>query len=92
VSRAQAQTLLASLKVPTASLAATLDLWDLERAANVRGLTEPQIVRAWKDKIISQAQAEIELEAEGYTAFDAWVLLSIANGGPLGSAPAGGIV
>lgn len=58
---------------------AIMGRWDLEAAINVRALTESQIVAAYGYKIISQADAQTELEQIGYSPRDAWVLLSIKH-------------
>jgi hypothetical protein len=62
-------------------------VWELERAATFRPLTEAQLVAAWGNGVLTQAEAESELVAIGYTAFDAWVLLSNHNKGPLPGKP-----
>lgn len=87
--RSAAQSALSDLKVPPDGMSSLLDLWDHERAANVRTLTAAEIVDAWHVKIIDQPTAVAELVAIGFSAFDAWVLLSIKNKGPLGNQPGG---
>jgi hypothetical protein len=54
-----------------------LALWEVEAAASVKVLTTAQIASAMHLKIITQAEAEAELVALGYTPWDAWVLLSV---------------
>lgn len=76
-----------ALKVPPTQVHAIVSTWDIERGANLKVLTEAQIVAAWKKNIIGDAEALNELQAAGYTPRDAWILLSTAQGSPLGSAP-----
>lgn len=76
-----------ALKVPPTQVQAIVSTWDIERGANLKVLTEAQIVAAWKKLIIGDAEALAELQSAGYTPRDAWILLSTAQGSPLGSAP-----
>lgn len=62
--------------------------WDVEHSATVRLLTPAQIASAWGLGIMDQATAQAELVAQGYTAFDAWVVLSIHNKAALPDRPA----
>lgn len=78
------------LGLSTAQADELLGVWDLELGATVRQLTEAQIVQAFGYGILDQAEAQAELEAIGYTPWDAWVLLSIKNKGALGNPPARG--
>jgi hypothetical protein len=66
-----------------------IKMWELERGANLKILTTGEITAAWEYKILDDPQALGALEALGYTAFDAWVILSIKNKAPIGAAPAG---
>lgn len=61
--------------------------WELQAAANVKTLTETQIIDAWYYKNITQAEAIDDLGAIGYTPYDAWVLLSNKAKGPLPDKP-----
>lgn len=81
---------LADLHVSEAQAGELMALWDLEAGINVRQLTEGQIVAAWDAGILSQAEAQAELRHLNYTAFDAWVLLSIKNKQPLPDRPEAG--
>lgn len=78
---------LARLNIPQDSIDSIITTWEVEASVNVRTLTEPQIVDAQAAGIITIDQAMTELTAIGYTAFDAWVLLSIKNKGPLPNQP-----
>lgn len=64
--------------------------WQVERDASVRILTAAQVAEAFKAEIITQGEAITELVDQGYTPFDAWVILSIKIGSPLPGKPAGG--
>lgn len=81
---------LATLQVPADAATDIIATWQLENSINVKTLTEAQIVDAWKLQVMDQGTAEQELQNIGYTPYDAWVLLSIRNKGPLGAPPAPG--
>ena len=67
-----------------------LELWDIEAAANVKALTQGEITAAFEYGNMTQDEATTELLHIGYTPFDAWVLLSNKNKGPLPGKPAQG--
>lgn len=90
ITRDTAVNSLNTLRVPADQVAAIVATWDLEVSVNVKTLTESQIVDAWAAQIITIDQAMTELTNIGYTPFDAWVLLSIKNKGPLPGQPAQG--
>jgi hypothetical protein len=75
------------LNVPATEIDSIVTTWEIEASVNVKTLTEAQIVDAQAAGIIDIDQAMTELQAIGYTAFDAWVLLSIKNKGPLPNQP-----
>ncbi len=83
-------TTLDSLEVPAAQRQELMTAWQLERGSNVKLLTESQIADAWAYAVMSPDEAITELEALGYTPYDAWVVLSLKNKGPIGPAPAKG--
>jgi hypothetical protein len=89
IDAAAARAALAAMHVPAEEIDDILRLWTLEREANVRHLTEAQIVSAFKTGLLDQAGAQARLEQIGYTPEDAWVLLSIAAKGPLPNRPSG---
>lgn len=78
---------LVALSVPAASIPEMLATWAMENAVSVRVLTEAQIVKAWKTLVLTSGEALTELSNIGYTAFDAWVLLSNEAGAPLPDKP-----
>lgn len=86
----QAITTLDALEVPAAQRQELITAWRVERGSNVKLLTEAQIVDAWNYGIMDPDTAVAELEALGYTPYDAWVVLSVKNKGPIGPAPARG--
>ena len=88
IDSAVAGTALDSLKIPATQRDTLLFTWGLERDASVRVLSEATIASAWKYGIMSDGEAITELQGLGYTAFDAWVYLSVHNKGPLTSTPA----
>jgi len=67
---------LTKIGVPPASVAAVVQTWQVENSIAVRVLTEAQIADAFAAQILTQGEAQTELENLGYTPFDAWVLLS----------------
>lgn len=77
INRQAAEHALGVLEIPAAQITEMLAAWDLELSVTVKQLTEAQIADAWKENIISQDEAIGELQHIGYTAYDAWVLLSI---------------
>ena len=87
ISRAVVQDTLTKLGVPTGQVSDILATWDLEAAVNVRLPTESQVVDAWHLTIIDQDKATAELVRMGYSAHDAWLLLSIKNKAPLPGEP-----
>ena len=78
---------LGSLGVPGSQRSELLQIWAVERGATVKTLTESQIVDAVYYGIMDPVTAGTELEALGYTPYDAWVLLSLKFKAPLGTAP-----
>jgi hypothetical protein len=90
ITRQAATQALGELRLPAAQQTELLALWTLEIGINVRQLTPAQLVSAWSNGILTQDEAQAELEALGYTPFDAWVLLSDKNKAPLPGKPARG--
>lgn len=78
---------LGNLGIQARQITEIMTVWKLEYAANVRIPTEAQIVSAWYYQIIDQSTAQQELEYLGFSAHDAWLLLSVRNKGPLPSEP-----
>lgn len=78
---------LADLEVPATQAAQLTTLWDLERAANLKVLTPSEITDAWYYNLIGPDEAVTLLERDGYTAYDAWLLLNIKNKGPIKDFP-----
>lgn len=78
---------LSKLGIPATTVDAIIGDWEIQAAANVKILTETQIIDAWYYKVIDQAEAINDLGAVGYTPYDAWVLLSNKAKGPLPNRP-----
>lgn len=78
---------LATLQLGSEEISHLLSIWDLELANNLKILTEAQVVAAWDKNVLDQDTAISELKLLGYSAYDAWVLLSTKNGGPLDNQP-----
>jgi hypothetical protein len=70
-----------SLGVPAAQRDEYLTVWALERASNLKILSETVIAQAWKQGNLQDDEALTELEAHGYTPRDAWLYLSVHNKG-----------
>lgn len=83
---AAASAALDTLGVPAAQRDEYLTVWALERANNLKILSEGAIASAWKYTIITDDEALQQLEAHGYTPHDAWIWLAIHN---KGTGPAG---
>jgi hypothetical protein len=81
---------LTRLGIPAAAIAGIIADWDAVASINVKTLTEAQIVDAWAAKVLTDGEAEQELNNIGYTPFDAWVLLSVKAKAPLPDRPAQG--
>lgn len=75
----QTRTALVALGVTAANAGQLIAVWDLERIANVRVLTEAQIAGAQFYGVITQAEATAQLESLGYSAKDAWIILSVRS-------------
>lgn len=94
IDAAAATSALATLGVPAEAIQQQIATWDVERTTQVRVLTESQIVMAFIYNVFSadvstnQATAQAYLVDLGYTAYDAWVLLSARAHGPLPNMPA----
>lgn len=71
----QASASLDAIGIPAAQRDYLLGLWSIEQAANVRMLTEAQIVKAVKMQLIKPEDALKRLIAMGYLADDAVLLL-----------------
>lgn len=67
-----------------------LTTWELEANALVRLPTPAQIEDAFAYTIINQDQAITDLQALGYSAHDAWLVLSVKNKAALPNEPARG--
>lgn len=87
ITRDAAQHALTALEIPAPQITEMLAVWDLELSVTVKQLTEAQIADAWKENIISQDEAIAELQHIGYTAYDAWLLLSIKGKSALSNKP-----
>lgn len=87
IDTATAQQALTALQVPGAAIDGLIASWDVAASVNVKTLTEAQIVDAWDKQVLTVDQASAELQAIGYTPFDAWVLLATKNAANAGPAP-----
>lgn len=81
---------LVTLQVPPAAINDIMATWQLENSISVKLLTESQIADAWQYAIMDESTALTELQNIGYTPYDAWVVLSLKNKGPLPGQPAQG--
>lgn len=88
ISAATAKDALGKLQIPVGTIEQIIEDWNLQSAANVRVLTETQVIDAWYYEVIDQGEAINDLAAIGYTEYDAWVLLSNKAKGPLPGKPA----
>lgn len=84
-----AKSLLSDLGMPDAQITNLLAVWDVELQAQVRILTEAQILDAVEYGIADQGWATGRLEALGYSADDAYTLISIKLKSPQPNPPEG---
>lgn len=84
---ATATTAFQRLGVPPASVDKLITNLQLQAQADVKTLTAAEILAAAKYTIMTPAEALEDLQAIGYTAYDAWVKLSIEARGPLPDQP-----
>jgi hypothetical protein len=75
IPRIQASNDLDAIGIPAPQRDLLLSLWDIELDANVRRLTEAQVVKAVKMKLIDETEGISRLVAMGYPATDADLLL-----------------
>lgn len=75
------------LGVPGAAITDIISTWEVVASVNVKTLTEAQIIDAWAKGVLTNDQASGELQAIGYTPFDAWVLMATKNQANAGPAP-----
>lgn len=67
--------LLDKIGIPTQQRDILISLWSVEQSANVRTLTEAQVVKAVAKQIITADEGAARLTAMGYSATDAQLLL-----------------
>jgi hypothetical protein len=87
IDRAAAASLLGNLNLPAAQVTQLLAGWDVDIAANVKRLSAAQIATAFYYQAITQDQAMVALEADGWTPYQAWILLSNRVHAPLPNPP-----
>ena len=75
ITRTQALTALNNIVPAPDASSMYIALWDEERAANVRPLTQAQVVHAYKASIIDLPTATQRLLDMGYSQLDATILL-----------------
>ena len=83
ITESEARQYLHSLNVGAAAVDNYVAIWNLERDAAMRQLTEAQIVKAHKDGLITGQDAHDRLTAFGYTDGDANILLGVKPGDPI---------
>lgn len=77
INKATASSLMDGIGTPATQRDYLLGLWDLETAANVRTLTQAQVIKAVKDQVMPTEEAQRRLEAMGYSEEDAVLLLEM---------------
>lgn len=75
ISRQQASNDLDAIGIPASQRDFMLGLWDIEREANTRHLTEAQVVKAVHKQLITETDGQARLVAMGYSADDASLLI-----------------
>lgn len=95
ITATEATAALATLNVPPDAITQYIQTWDVERTTQVRVLTQGEITTAFHYNVFSpdpatnQATAMGLLQDLGFSAYDAWVILSARNHGPLPGQPPG---
>lgn len=84
IDEAEAQTTLDRLGVPPSEKADLLEVWRLERAANVATLTASQVAGAARRGLLSPEEALERLQRLGYDRADAEIILGLAFPPPRG--------
>jgi len=79
IDRATAIATLAQVGLPSDQIDEIVRFWALELGVSVQTLTAAQIAAAFRLELLSQADAQAELEDLGYDPWSAWALLSIAK-------------
>jgi len=79
---------LAQMGVPSKTITTLLNDWKLAQQAETPNITESQIAAAVYYEIETIPEGYADLQAIGYTPYDAWRLLSIRMHGPV-SLPGG---
>jgi hypothetical protein len=87
ITAATARAALLKYNIPPGTVELVIGTWTIQAAASVKTLTAAEIEAAWAKQVIDQPTALADLEAIGYTPFDAWVKLSTKAGGPLPNPP-----
>lgn len=87
ITKIEATANLQALKVDTTEITALLAIWDREISQAVRTLSMSEISGAFYYQIITYTEATGYLETLGYSAHDAWVILSLRAKGPLPNEP-----
>ena len=82
-----AQDALTRLGVASNAVADIIADWTAIAQINVKTLTSGEVTDAFKYGVLKQGAAIQELVNIGYTEYDAWVLLSVKNEGPLPGEP-----
>ena len=85
---ADAQKALQTIGLQDAEIRDLLGVWDAERQAPIQLPTEAQIAGAFHYGVIDQQEAQSKLETLGYRPYDAWLILSERQHGPLPGRPA----
>jgi hypothetical protein len=89
ITATEAQSGLQGLGMPATQIATLLDTLTYQRQAEVVIPTASQIASALYYGVITSAAAMSKLENLGYSAADAWLVLSVRMHGPITPAPAG---
>jgi hypothetical protein len=77
IDKGKASNMLDAIGMPATQREYLLRLWVLEESANVRTLTEAQVIKALKDQLISVEDAAGRLVAMGYSETDVSILLGM---------------
>lgn len=88
LTKSDATSELEALDIPGPAAKDLINVWDVTTVQTVKLLTPAQIIDAWYYALQTTDETLGMLEALGYDAIDAWLLLAIKNKGPLKDVPA----
>lgn len=87
ITGAQAEDILTQLGIKPAQAHEAVQTWSITQSHDTKVLTSAEVVAAWYYRVIDSPSAMHLLQRAGFDEFDAWVMLSVRNHGPLDEIP-----